>query len=334
MEPWLIAVIVVCSVVAAIIILLFLFAALIYKVAFGRRCDKNPLLKYFTAQDFSLATKSVEVKRGKISLNGYIYRNERVPANDKLVIFVHGMGPGHIAYTTEIAYFCNNGFTVLALDSRGCNLSGGKSIKGMYAGVETAVSAIDFARSDDSLKDLKICLVGHSWGAYSVLCASAERKVEKVVAIAAPDTPVKTIYEGAAQVISKPFAFVLRPFLYIVDFFKFGAKGNSGAAKCAVKSGTPTLLIHGDCDKIVSENKAVYYRAEGENITKYLAEGKAHNPYNTIEAESKLAELTAALSRAKNMTEQERTEYFASFDFCAATEEDEAVMRKIADFLG
>lgn len=323
--------------IIAIILLLYLLilgASLgAYFVAFGRRYDKNPLLKYFTAQDFSLTAKSVEVKRGKISLNGYIYRNERVSANGKLIIFVHGMGAGHLAYTTEIAYFCNNGFTVLALDSRGCNLSGGNCIKGMYAGVETAVAAIDFAHGDDSLKDLKICLVGHSWGGYSVLCASAQRKVEKVVAVSAPDTPVKTIYNGAAKVISKQLAFILQPFWYLINLFKFGKKGNSDAAKCAEENGTDTLLIHGDCDKVVSRKTAVYYRANGENITKYLAEGKAHNPYNTVEAEQKLAQLTANLSRAKNMTERERAEYFSSFDFSAATEEDEEVMRKIVSFL-
>lgn len=333
MEPWLIAVISICAVLVTLIILLFLFAAISYNFAFGKRYDKNPLLKYFTAEDFSLTAKNVEVKRGKISLNGYIYRNERVSANNKLIIFVHGMGPGHIAYTTEIAYFCNNGFTVLALDSRGCNFSGGKGIKGMYAGVETAVAAIDFARSDESLKDLKFCLVGHSWGGYSVLCASAERKVDKVVAISAPDTPVKTIYGGAAAVISRPLAAVLRPFWYLINLFKFGAKGNSDAAKCATRNGAPTLLIHGDADKVVSKNKAVCYRADGENITKYLAKGKAHNPYNTVAAEQKLAGLSQSLAKAPKMSENERTQYFANFDFTAATEEDEEVMRAIVEFI-
>lgn len=333
MEPWLIAVISLCAAAAAIIILLFLFAALSYNFAFGKRYDKNPLLKYFTAQDFSITAKNVEVKQGKICLKGYIYRNERVSANGKLIIFVHGMGPGHIAYTTEIACFCNNGFTVLALDSKGCNFSGGKSIKGMYAGVETAVAAIDFARGDESLKNLTISLVGHSWGGYSVLCASAERKVDKVVAISAPDTPVKTIYEGASKVISKPFAAMLRPFWYIINLLKFGAKGNKNAAKCAVNNGTPTLLIHGDKDVIVSRNKAVYYRADGENITKYLACGKAHNPYNTVNAEKKLAELSSNLMRAGKMSEDERKRYFDNFDFAAATEEDAEVMGKIISFL-
>lgn len=333
MEPWLIAVIAVCSSAAFILILLFSFALLSYNFAFGKRYDKNPLLKYFTAEDFSLSAEAVEFKVGKTAVRGFIYRKADIKSNGKLVIFVHGMGPGHIAYTTEIAYFCNNGFTVLAVDSIGCNLSDGKNIRGMYAGALTAVGAYDYAKTLPQLAGMRVYFAGHSWGGYSALCASAERKADKVVAISAPDTPVKTIYEGASKVISKPFAAMLRPFWYLINLLKFGAKGNKNAAKCAVNNGTPTLLIHGDNDTIVNRYKAVFYCADGENITKYLAEGKAHNPYNTLNAEKKLAELSSSLTRAAKMTEDERKRFFGNFDFKAATEEDAEVMGKIVDFL-
>lgn len=323
MEPWSIALIV----VLCLIIVLFILATASYRVAFGKRCDKNPLLKYFTAEEFNLTAEEVKVG----VLRGFVYGKEGTPQKDGVVVFVHGMGPGHIAYTTEINYFCTLGYTVLAIDGTGCNLSGGRNIKGMYEGVKTAVAAIDFTRSHFPEKE--VYLVGHSWGGYSALCASGVKRVEKVVAISAPTSPVRTVYEGAAKIISKPVAAILCPFWWFINLILFGFKGNANAVNCARKNGTPTLLVHGDKDNIVTPQKAVYYGKFGANVTKYLAQGKAHNPYNTVEAEKKLAELQAALFKAAKMTAEERETYFKNFDFSAATEEDEEVMQVIAEFL-
>jgi len=338
----------------------FTLAALSYKFAFGNRADKNPLLKYFTAEDFNLKTRLVSVKSGKTVLNGYVYTSITAPAvtpsasvvsavsgnpsaplshferaqrvekssPQNLVIFAHGMGAGQIAYTTEIAYLCNRGAAVLALDSTGCNLSQGKGIKGMYEGAKTVLAAIDYAKSDPQLKDLKITLIGHSWGGYSVVCAAAQRKVEKVIAISAPATPAKTLKGGAARVIGKPLAAILSPFWRVINFFKFGKRGNANAAKCAetaAENGTQVILIHGDKDEIVAPENAVFYKAQSEKITKHLAKGKAHNPYNTVAAEQKLKELTKMLSSKASAEEKEK--FFADFDFRAATEEDEEIMK-------
>ena len=169
MEIWQIVVIV----IAVLIVLLLSLAYAAYRFAFWKRYDKNPLLKYFTAADFSLTESLVKIGR----LRGKIYLKDGAAERDEVVVFIHGMGPGHAAYTTEIAYFCSLGYTVLALDSLGCGLSGGRNIKGMYEGVKTAVAAIDLARA--RFPEKKIYLVGHSWGGYSALCASKRRKVEK-----------------------------------------------------------------------------------------------------------------------------------------------------------
>lgn len=318
--------------IGAVIFLGFALAAVVYAVAFGSRCDKNPLLKYFTAEDFNLNAESVCVNCGNVRLNGYIYRDEAAKGNGKLVIFCHGLGPGQIAYITEIADFCKNGFTVLALDSTGCNLSSGKNIRGMYQGVKTAICAIDFARADERLSDMPVCLAGHSWGGYSVLCAASRRKVEKVVAISAPVSPVKTLYYGAAQRMPKILAAFLCPFIAVIDFFRFGKNSNLNAAKCAKSCGAQVLLVQGDSDGIVPIKKSAYAYANGANVQKYLAHDKAHNPYNTVAAQKLVTELFANLSRVKNMSGQERI-YFETFDYRAAAEEDGEVMGAIIGFL-
>lgn len=322
MEIHLIIIIVVCATAALVALLLFAIALLSEKLAFGTRYEKNPFLKYFTAEDFNLSAQPVTLPKG---LKGLIYSKENIPQKDKLIIFCHGMGPGHIAYTTEIAYFCNNGFTVLAVDNRGCNLSEGKNLKGMYSGVQTAIAAIDFAK-ENGYTD--ISLIGHSWGAYSALCASAKRKVNKVVAISAPNSPAGTMAEVAVNMgaLPRPLVALLRPFWGLVNLLKYGAKGNSNAARCAKRNDTPTLLIHGDKDRVVTLKKSSFNRANGKHITKYLAVGKMHNPYNTKNAEIKLAELSEKLKKNDFAD-------LANFDFKAATEEDEAVMQEILNFI-
>ena len=317
-----IIIIVACSTVALVVLMLFAIAFLSDKLLFGTRSEKNPLLKYFTAEDFNLFTEEVALHNG---LNGLIYSKPDTPNKDKLIIFCHGMGPGHIAYTTEIAYFCNFGYSVLAVDNRGCNLSQGKNMKGMYSGAQSVISAIDFAR-EKGYKDIN--LVGHSWGAYSALCAGKKRKVNKIVAMSAPNTPATTMAEGVLSVgaLPRPLVAILHPFWWLVNFFKYGAKGNSSAAKCARKSGVPTLLIHGDRDRAVSLKKSAFNKAKGKNITKLLAEGKAHNPYNTENAEIQLAVLSEKLKK------NEFAEIM-NFDFKAATEEDDEVMKSILNFI-
>lgn len=328
MEPWLIFIIVIASLLVAACLLWLIGAALSEKSVFGRRADKNPLLKYFTAEDFNLTAQPVGVKNGKTALNGFIYTAAAASNPQNVIVFCHGMGPGHCAYTTEIAYFCNLGFAVLAIDNRGCNLSEG-NMKGMYCGVQTAIAAVNYAR--EVFKG-KIYLVGHSWGGYSALCASAKVKADGVIAIAPPDSPAKTMASGAAPIIGKPLATILRPFWHIVNFFKFGLKGNTGAGKSASKNGTPTLIIHGERDNVVTLNCSAYKKAKGAHVKKHLAAGKAHNPYNTVKAEEKLNQLSQTLA-SKTLTAEEKQKFFSEFDFKAATEEDAEIMQIMAQFL-
>ena len=319
--------------IALLLLGLITIAMVTYFVGFGARRDKNPLLKYYTYKDFSLNVEEVTVYRKKVKLFGYIYHPVN-GKNGKLVIFCHGIGPGQAAYTTEIAYFCKCGFTVLAIDSMGCGLSEGKGVGGMYEGVRTATLAIDFARRDERLANMPVYLVGHSWGAYSVLCACAERKVNAVVAISAPSTPIKTIYNILTKHgMPKHVAVIIYPLMAILDFLKFGSKSNLNAAKVAEKSGTPIMHVYGDSDRIVPFKGSAYYEADDEKTQKLLVEGRAHNPYVSLEAQKHLTLLQEKAESAGKMSQEERDEFFNNFDYSLATEEDLEVMGKIVQFL-
>lgn len=307
-------------------IILFAIAYFINKGAFGARHDKNPLLKYYTAEDFGLNATQVDISCvNNQYIRGVIYKKEGVSCGNSLIIFCHGMGPGHIAYTTEIAYLCNLGYTVLAPDYYGSGLSDGKNLKSNSSALNGVMSAIYYA--EENLKFDKIYLVGHSWGAYSALCAASKAgTVNGVVAISAPDKSEKIMYSSLCKRMPKFFASLLYPYLCLIC-------GGESAGKAAegISPKIPILLIHGDKDPLVPLNISAFSAANGEHISKYLAKDKRHNPYNTVAAEKKLSELLKGLSKYKNGDTDEQ--FFQNFDFAAATEEDSEVMDEIARFL-
>ena len=320
-----ITLIAVCGVIILVCALLFAAAYMVNKKTFGSRHDKNPLLKYYTAEDFGLNAVQVDISCVKNKrIRGVIYKKEGVPSQKDLLIFCHGMGPGHIAYTTEIAYFCNLGYTVLAPDYYGCNLSDGKNIKDIDNGKKAVIAAIYYAELN--LKFDKIVLVGHSWGGHSALCAAnaVGAPVSAVVSISAPDRSEKVMHSTLKKHMPKFLADLLYPFLCVVC-------GGESSARAAENCSAKVLLIHGECDPLVSVANSAYGAAQGENIEKYLAKGKRHNPYNTVNAENKLAELASNLSAYKRGAVPKS--FFADFDFAAATEEDAGVMGEIARFL-
>lgn len=313
-------IILIIAVAAIALLIYFSVPAIIYKAVFGVRYNKNPRLNYFSAEDFELDKKDVETFYDGKTLHGCLYSVKPISECDKLIIFQHGIGAGQCAYTTEISALAKAGFAVLAFDAYGCGLSDGKSIKGFYAGAECVVSAYLYAKSDQSLKNKPVYLLGHSWGAYSVLCATELIAVEGVVAISAPDKPSKLLSDMLK-------CGIFRPVFSLYNLFACGKNGNRSAVKALKNSGSRALLIHGANDNVVPPSSAAANLASGENVTVYVDDEKFHNPYNTVNAEKLLAELNKAI------TKKEQPEFFENFDFKAATEQDEKVITKIIRFI-
>ena len=109
------------AVLLSAVLFLFIFAASVEKVTFGARCEGNPYLSYFTAADFdNLEAEPIEFKgnRGQ-TLRGNLYFETGKTDFKALLIFCHGMGGGHLSYTTEIDFFAKHGYLVLAYDNTG-----------------------------------------------------------------------------------------------------------------------------------------------------------------------------------------------------------------------
>ena len=77
-----------------------------------------------------------------------------------LLVFAHGMGAGHLSYTTEINTLAKNGYKVLAYDNTGTCMSEGKNLNGFYQAVLDLKSCLEFIKTNNELNKLDKDIVG------------------------------------------------------------------------------------------------------------------------------------------------------------------------------
>jgi hypothetical protein len=335
---WTVCIIAIIAVALVILINFIVMPIVVDKAVFSKRQERNKLLKYFSANDFGLTVEKVPLNYNGHNLYGAVYSKGQLKECEKLIIFAHGIGPGHCAYMTEVAYYCNKGYAVLAYDSLGCDRSEGKNIHSFYTGAECVVAAYIGAKCHKHLKDLPVYLVGHSWGGYSVLCASQQINVKGVVAFSAFSSPAKTICSLAcanSNKMMKPMFYLMTPSLNLIAACKNMRTGSKNAAKAIALSKTPALLVWGEKDAAVNAQCSAACVASGDNVQKLIIPDRAHNVYNTVAAEGKLAELSEALGKVSRgqLTGEQAITYFSGFDYVAATEEDLDIMQKTVDFM-
>ena len=330
-------------IVIFVILILLLLSKLILNLVFGKRCEGNPKLKYFTADDFEgLEANPIEFKsnKGQI-LRGNIYTSKDIKENIGLLIFAHGMGGGHLSYTTEINTFAKAGFIVMAYDNTGTCASEGKSLKGFFQSVIDLQYALKFVKSNNELSKYSIGLVGHSWGAYTV-CQVLQFKpnVKAVVAMSGPNNFAKLICDTMKNETKINFSF-LKPFIAIVNFVTFGIKGIKNTANVLKDTEIPVLLLHGDLDKTAPLDNSPISNTkvqEKYNIKTIVYEGRFHNVYQTKESEEYLNETFGAISELAKKYEGEELEKesnktYNNIDYKKITEEDKGVMNTIIKFL-
>ena len=330
-------------ILAIVIVLLLLVVAavaviayLAYNTVFGKRCDGDERLKYFSHEDFEgLKAAPVEFANDKgVTLRGAIYAKAGLQNPEALIIFSHGMGGGHRSYMTEINTFAQNGFAVLAYDNTGTFASDGDKLGSFCQGPSDLVSAIRFAQSHKALGNMKILLAGHSWGGYSVCQAlgNEDVKVEGAVTFGAPDSGYQVI--GAAM--GEKLAFLM-PFFKLAFRILEGKRAMTHSSQALVNAEpTPVLLLHGKEDRIVPPAVSAAESAKDlPHVRSVVFESRYHNVYQTIDSEVYMNETFAkinALKKNKNASEEEINACY-DIDYELITREDTAMMSTVVMFM-
>ncbi len=322
-------------------VLLFLAAGaaaglLAVRKIYGRRYNGNPNVKYFGADDFpGLRAEPVEFLSGGTTLRGYIYSREGVPAG--AVLFSHGFGAGHTAYTTEIDRLTRAGFRVLAFDNTGCMRSGGARLEGFDRGVADLLAAAAFARGDDRLRGLPTAFVGHSWGAFSVMNALPQSEgVSCAVAmcgfIRGADVLAQNVFGRFA-----PLRAVMACTIRLCMRLRFGRRANLRSDRSLRAARKPAYLLYGRKDATVRfpwNGKKMASAFAGDPFVRVdvFAE-KGHNVYLSLRAERAMHETFGAIAAVGKKDKARAASMYRAVDYAAITEEDEEVMEGIVRFL-
>ena len=310
----------------------------IYKDMLIRRYDDFGLTKYFTHEDFPGLKKeeySFTGDRGQKLVGGFYYYGEK--RTDVTVIFEHGVGGGHLSYTTEINYLASRGYTVFAYDKTGCMASEGESILSITQAVRDSNCAINSVMSLPEYKDAKLYLVGHSWGSFTVMnVCSINKKVDKIVAISGMYS-VRGLIKGYLKA-------PLSVFIPAVERFEEEMNPGFGylnAVNSIVESGVNALIIHSTDDKVVSFKHNFKYmqdKIDSDRVQFLAISGKNHNPTYTVDAVKILTDYSANLQRKLKkkelVTTEQKKAFLDGYDFRAMTAQDDEVWNKIIEFLG
>lgn len=305
---------------------------------FGKRYNGNPFVHYFEAKDFpGLQAQPISFPSSSgITLRGYLYHAKGVQVR-ALTVFVHGLGAGHLAYTTEINFLANSGYLVLAFDMTGCGASEGNALLGFDQGPLDVSAALRFIDSQPRLAQFPVFLIGHSWGAYSVINALPNYPgIAGAIAVCGFISGASSV----AQSFFSNFGFLsplLSGWLWLFNRKRFGRNANQNALSALQKTDCPLLLLYGGEDKIVRyrENGArIRKAAEKQDNIKFLYfPHKGHNVYLSDRAEKALQTQLGNIPKTIRKDKLALQKYYASLDYKLLTEEDMSVMSEITKFL-
>lgn len=301
----------------------------VYKSNIRIRQDGNPLLHYYSASDFPGLQRTPFDFEGNAGqkLQGYYYYYSS-PRKDRLIVFDHGMGNGHVAYLREIELIARRGYTVFTYDHTGCRESEGENIVGFAQSLCDLDYAINALHSAKEYGDAKYTVIGHSWGGFAALNVPAlHPEIESCVSISG--------FIGVEQMINQLFPGALRfyrPSVLALEretnpmYSLFDARGSLKGTKtrvlCVISDDDPTVNAKYHFDALREELK------ESGNIRFFRLHGRMHNPNYTPEAVAELTKMTQAMTAGikKNSfkTPEDAESFRASWDWNAMTEQDEA----------
>lgn len=305
-----------------------------YKAMTFARCDDTGVAYYFSPEDFDgLRCEPCEfTSAAGNTLKGYFYSYEH-PAEDRLIVFDHGLGGGHRSYMKEIELLCRHGWRVFSYDHTGCMESEGDGTNGLAQSLSDLNDCLAFLKADSRCDGCSFSVMGHSWGAFAAMnICTLHPDVTHIVAMSGfvtVEKMVESFFGGMLKGYRKP---VMKLEAAANPVFV-----NCSAAESLSKTDAKVLLIYSDNDPLC--RRELHYEElrnllDGrENISFLLEHGKGHNPNYTADAVAYLAQyadrLKVSMKEKALKTAEDKAEFVRSYDWNRMTTQDEAVWQKI-----
>lgn len=307
------------------------------KIIFSRQDDDGSVF-YFSCSDFkNLKSHPYTFKSSKgYDLKGYFYYYDNFKEN-RIVIFEHGLGPGHKAYFKEIEMLAKHGYLVFSYDHSGCNESMGETTGGSTQSLVDLNDCLDSLKRIEQLKNYTYSIVGHSWGAAATLnIANLHDDITHLIAISG----FASIKDMVKQIF--PF-YLIKAKKKVIELER---KSNPDfvdydGVEALKRFKGNALLIYSKDDKVVNYkyhyNRLYKNLKDRKNISFMLVDKKGHNPNYTVEAvEYKnifFKEHKQAIKNNKLLTDSDKVEFIKQYDWDKMTTQDIKVWQKIFETL-
>lgn len=295
----------------------------IYQKRMLHRYDKDGFTPYLSSDDFSGLNKEthsfINSLGAEISYFYYYYKDY----NPNLVIlFLHGLGPGHTAYLREIETLAKMGYKVLTLDYMGCDSSKGDKMPSLN----------EPTRDVDELLNLlnlqtEVVVIGHSLGGYTAYnIMNIRNELHKAVVMSGflrPDIVLN--YLMKVKVFSKAIAKYekkVEPKYYPIDNYRY-----------IKETKDKLLIVHSKDDPVVNYSAALkpIIEANNPNVEILSVNGRGHNPNYSDSAAKKVTEVFSKYYNLKK--DEDKKALMEKQDVWAMTEQDPEIFNKIKSFI-
>jgi len=230
--------------------------AVVFSLLYGRSDTIPPTEPVYSEEDALLYPRSaVRFDSGGETLRGWLYG---AGSDLGLIVVVNGMNSGADTHLSEIRYFVDGGFAVLAYDGTGVRESGGQGVRGLGQPRLDLEAALAYVRSQSDLQALPVLLYGHSAGGYAAAIAAGEHtEVAGAVCLAAFDRPVELMAAQARRHAGWITALEV-PFLRLQYRLLFGPGSDASAAEALSRAESPFLIVMGSEDEAVPAECSLY----------------------------------------------------------------------------
>lgn len=301
----------------------------LYKKQFVCRYDKEVGFPYYSYSDFKglnqeeytfINSKGIEIH--------YFYFYYDSFKDDKIVLFLHGLAPGHAAYFAEIDALARRGFKVLALDYSGCGDSKGKILGSINQPTRDVNELLDLLKIEKP-----IVVVGHSLGGYTSLNIINLRKEIKKTVILSGFLSAESII---GPIIKNKF-FSSRILKYEKKVYpEYYDLKNIDYLK---ETNDNLFFIQSEDDSMIPYNVSlkVVEEIDNKNIRTLKVQNRKHNPNYSDAAINYMNEVFGGyyslLKQKKLKTDAEKINYFKDVSLSKLVEQDEEMFDQIASFI-
>lgn len=292
-----------------------------YKKSLLVRYDKDPAIPYFNESYFPGLKKEEFTFDNRKGINvKYFYYYYDNFQKDKVILFCHGIGPGHTAYLREIEYLAKNGYKVLTLDYSGSGESGGETMSSFYEPTRDVCDLIKHL----NLKE-EIMMVGHSLGAFTALNIINLFPQINVGVIMSGFISMYHLMKGLFK-----FSFIAKK----ID--KYEREAGDIVAKLdnlQFLKGTKKkiLFIHSKDDNVVNYKTNTYLleKLNNPSLSFLIVDNHLHNPNYRLDSVKYMSSVIGKYSKLvkskKLVTLEEKKDYFKDVDLYQLTEQDDKV---------